>query len=107
MTFEVPGIDGNLLFEGKFVTPTQVVGSVRQGLGHSSFELIKLATVGREELAGIYGTYEWAPGKVLLVAAGQEQPILRGLRVRTDRCAASRSAVTSSWPARRCPRAFP
>ena len=32
MTFEVPGIDGNLLFEGKFVTPTQVVGSVRQGL---------------------------------------------------------------------------
>ena len=75
MTFEVPGLDGNLLFEGKFVTPTQVVGSVRQGLGHTTFELIKLSAVGREDLAGIYGTYEWAPGKVLLVAQGQEQPI--------------------------------
>ncbi len=75
MTFEAPGVDSNLLFEGKFVTPTRVVGSVRQGLGHTNFELIKLAPLTREDMAGIYGTYEWAPGKVLLVAPGQGQPI--------------------------------
>jgi dienelactone hydrolase len=75
MTFEVPGVDGNLLFDGKFVTPTHLVGSVRQGLGQTSFELIKLAPLAGDEIAGIYGTYEWAPGKVLLVAPGQEQPI--------------------------------
>jgi len=75
MTFEVPGLDGNLQFDGKFVTPRQVVGSVRQGLGQTTFELLKLATVTHDDLVGIYGTYEWAPGKVLLVAPGQEQPV--------------------------------
>ena len=75
MTFELPGVDGNLVFDGKFVTPTKLVGSVRQGLGHTTFELIKLVSVEPEALAGMYGTYEWAPNKVLLVAPGQEQPI--------------------------------
>jgi dienelactone hydrolase len=75
MSFEIPGQDGNLLFEGKFATPTQLTGSVRQGLGHTRFEMIKLAAVTAADLAGVYGTYEWAPGKVLLVAPGQEQPV--------------------------------
>lgn len=75
MSFEVPGQEGNLLFEGKFATPTRLVGSVRQGLGHTRFELLKLAEVSPDDMAGLYGTYEWAPGKVLLVAPGQERPI--------------------------------
>ena len=75
MSFEVPGQDGNLLFEGKFATPTRLVGSVRQGLGHTQFEMIKLADVTSDDLVGLYGTYEWAPGKVLLIAPGQDQPV--------------------------------
>ena len=76
MSFEVPGVDGNLLFEGKFDTPTRVVGSVRQGLGHTRFRPAEdRARVTADDMAGVYGTYEWAPGKVLLVAPGQEKPI--------------------------------
>ena len=75
MTFEIPGLDGNLLFEGKFLSPTQLAGSVRQGLGYTRFELLKLAAVTSADMAGAYGTYEWAPGKVLLVTAGQERPV--------------------------------
>lgn len=75
MSFELPALGGNLLFEGKFVTPTQLTGSVRQGFGHTQFELIKLAAIGRDDTAGVHGTYEWAPGKVLLIAPGDEQPV--------------------------------
>ena len=71
MSFEVPGAQANLLFDGRFDTPTHVRGSVRQGLGYTRFELLKLAPVTPADLAGIYGTYEWAPGKVLLIAPGQ------------------------------------
>lgn len=75
MSFEIPGEDGNLLFDGRFDTPGQLTGSVRQGLAHTSFTLLKIAPVSSADLAGVYGTYEWAPGKVLLVTAGQEQPV--------------------------------
>jgi dienelactone hydrolase len=72
MSFEVPGAQANLLFEGRFDTPTQVRGSVRQGLGYTRFELLKLATVTPTDLSGVYGTYEWGPGKVMLLAPGQD-----------------------------------
>jgi dienelactone hydrolase len=75
MSFEVPGADGNLLFEGRFETPTRMAGSVRQGLAYTRFAFIKIAPVTANDMAGVYGTYEWAPGKVLLVAPGQERPV--------------------------------
>ncbi len=75
LSFEVPGLDGNLLFEGRFETPTRVTGSVRQGLGYTRFALLKIAPVTAADMEGVYGTYEWAPGKVLLVAPGQVHPI--------------------------------
>ncbi len=75
MTFEIPGAQANMLFDGRFDTPTRVRGNVRQGFGSTWFELLKLAPLTPADLRGIYGTYEWAPGKVLLVAPGQENPI--------------------------------
>jgi dienelactone hydrolase len=75
LSFEIPGAQANLLFDGRFESPTRVRGSVRQGLGYTRFELLKLASVTRDDLAGVYGTYEWAPGKVLLVASGQDHPV--------------------------------
>jgi len=75
MSFEVPGAEANLLFEGRFQTPGSVTGSVRQGSGYSRFELFRLAEVSAADVAGLYGTYEWGPGKVLLVAPGQDQPV--------------------------------
>ena len=75
MSFEVPGAQANLLFEGRFDAPGRVRGSVRQGLGYTRFELLKVADLTPKELEGVYGTYEWAPGKVLLVAPGEEQPV--------------------------------
>ncbi|HTV02553.1 MAG TPA: alpha/beta fold hydrolase [Luteitalea sp.] len=75
MSFEIPGADANLLFEGRFETATQLRGSVRQGMGYTRFEMLKLAPVTAGDLAGAYGTYEWAPGKVLLLAPGQDGAI--------------------------------
>lgn len=75
MSFEIPGAGGNLLFEGRFDTPTKLSGSIRQGLAYTRFTLIKIAPVTDADMAGVYGTYEWAPGKVLLVAPGQERPV--------------------------------
>ncbi len=75
VSFEVPGLGGNLLFEGRFHSPTRLEGSVRQGLAATNFAMVKLAQVTAADLAGVYGTYEWAPGKVLLVAPGEEKPI--------------------------------
>lgn len=75
MSFEVPGAEANLLFEGRFDSPTRVRGSVRQGLGYTRFELHKVAVLPAADLEGAYGTYAWADGKVLLIAPGDEQPI--------------------------------
>ena len=75
MSFEIPGAEANLLFDGRFEKPTLVRGSVRQGMGYTRFELIKTATLTAADLDGLYGTYEWAAGKVLLVAPGEHQPI--------------------------------
>lgn len=73
--FEVPGANANMLFEGRFENAGRVQGSVRQGMGYSRFELLRLATLQPADLQGLYGTYEWAPGKVMLIAPGQSQPI--------------------------------
>lgn len=75
MSFEVPGAEANLLFEGRFESPTRVRGSVRQGLGHTRFQLLRVATLAPNDLDGVYGTYAWGDDKVLLIAAGDEQPI--------------------------------
>ncbi len=75
LSFEIPGAGGNLLFEGRFETPAMVRGSVRQGLAHSNFELHRLAPLTADDLEGAYGTYEWAPGKVLLISKGQDNPV--------------------------------
>ncbi|WP_396624282.1 alpha/beta hydrolase family protein [Luteitalea sp.] len=75
VTFEVPGQQGNLLFEGRFDGDAHLRGNVRQGYGYARFELLRLADVTAAQLSGVYGTYEWAPGKVLLIAPGQEAPI--------------------------------
>lgn len=75
VSFEVPGLQGNLLFEGRFDGEDRLRGNVRQGYGYARFELLRLADLTPAQLAGTYGTYEWAPGKVLLVAPGQEAPV--------------------------------
>lgn len=75
MSFEVPGAESNLLFEGRFESPTRVRGSVRQGLGYTRFELLKVAALSPSELEAVYGTYSWGDDKVLLIAPGEEQPI--------------------------------
>lgn len=75
LAFEIPGLDGNLQFDGRFDSPGRVTGSVRQGYAQTRFTLLRTAPVTDADMAGVYGTYEWAPGKVLLVARGQERPV--------------------------------
>ena len=75
MSFEVPGAEANLLFDGRFETDARIRGSVRQGLGYTRFELHKVASLPAADLADVYGTYVWGEDKVLLVAPGEEQPI--------------------------------
>ena len=72
MTFEIPGQRDNLLFDGHFESGGRVRGSVRQGFGRASFELLKVAPLTPDDLKGVYGTYESGQGHVILVAPGQE-----------------------------------
>lgn len=67
LSFEVPGISGNLLFEGRHQNGV-MSGSVRQARSISRFELIKLAEARPEAIARIVGNYELAPGRVILIA---------------------------------------
>jgi uncharacterized protein len=66
VSFEVPGANGNLLFEGRHQNGT-VSGSVRQASSSSRFEMIKLAAPAPETIADITGDYELAPGRVILI----------------------------------------
>lgn len=75
MSFEIPGAGANLLLEGRFEDAGRVRGSVRQGMGYSRFELLRVKELAPADQSALYGTYEWAPGKVLLVAPGQDEPL--------------------------------
>jgi pimeloyl-ACP methyl ester carboxylesterase len=67
LSFEVPGVSGNLLFEGRHQDGV-MSGSVRQARATSRFELIKLFSTTPESIARIVGNYELAPGRVILIA---------------------------------------
>jgi uncharacterized protein len=67
LSFEVPGINGNLLFEGRH-QDGMLSGSVRQSRSSSRFELIKLVTASPETITQIIGNYELEPGRVILIA---------------------------------------
>jgi alpha-beta hydrolase superfamily lysophospholipase len=67
LSFEVPGISGNLLFEGRHQDGV-MSGSVRQARSTSRFELIKLIETTPETIAEVVGNYELAPGRVILIA---------------------------------------
>lgn len=67
LSFEVPGVSGNLLFEGRHQDGV-MSGSVRQARSTSRFELIKLFSTTPESIARIVGNYELAPGRVILIA---------------------------------------
>jgi uncharacterized protein len=66
LSFEVPGANGNLLFEGRHQNGT-VSGSVRQASSSRHFEMIKLASLAPETITDVTGDYELAPGRVILV----------------------------------------
>lgn len=66
VSFEVPGANGNLLFEGRHQNGT-VSGSVRQATSSTRFEMIKLAAPDPETTAQITGDYELAPGRVIFI----------------------------------------
>lgn len=67
LSFEVPGVSGNLLFEGRHQNGV-MSGSVRQARSTSRFELIKLFAATPDSIARIVGNYELAPGRVILIA---------------------------------------
>jgi dienelactone hydrolase len=72
VTFELPGAQGNLLFEGELREGGRVTGSVRQGFAWSSFELLRTHTVARETLRSLAGDYEaGGPEDVILVHTTQ------------------------------------
>jgi uncharacterized protein len=66
LSFEVPGLHGNLLFEGRRERET-LSGWVRQARSSSRFELIKLASVSDAAITQLSGDYELEPGHVILV----------------------------------------
>ncbi len=68
LSFEVPGVSGNLLFEGRHRDGV-MSGSVRQARSTSRFELIKLfVDDAGDRSREIVGNYELAPGRVILIA---------------------------------------
>jgi len=70
--FELPAVGGNMRFDGRFRKDGRIDGTVRQGIsGHSAFELMRLARPTETDLDGIFGTYVWDDGHVLLVAPAE------------------------------------
>lgn len=69
--FDVSGATTRLAFEGKRRGPGRVTGTVRQGRGAASFELLKVATLSPARLDAIAGTYELEPGHNVLIARSQ------------------------------------
>jgi hypothetical protein len=71
LKFEVRGERTRLAFEGRRRDAGRVTGTVRQGRGATSFELLKVATLPADRLEAIAGTYELEPGHHVLVARSQ------------------------------------
>ncbi len=69
--FDVRGSKTRLAFEGRRRAPGRVTGTVRQGRGAASFELLKVATLPPARLDAIAGTYELEPGHNVLIARSQ------------------------------------
>jgi dienelactone hydrolase len=69
--FDVSGAKTRLAFEGKRRGAGRVTGTVRQGRGAASFELLKVATLPPARLDAIAGTYELEPGHNVLIARSQ------------------------------------
>ena len=71
LRFDVRGAKTRLAFEGHRREAGRVTGTVRQGRGAASFELLKVATLPADRLDAIAGTYELEPGHHVLVARSQ------------------------------------
>jgi uncharacterized protein len=69
--FDVRGDKTSLAFDGKRREAGRVTGTVRQGRGAASFELLKVVPLSPARLEAIAGTYELEPGHNVLVARSQ------------------------------------
>src|SRR5829696_6484185 len=69
--FDVRGAKTSLAFDGKRRAAGRVTGTVRQGRGAASFELLKVVPLAPDRLDAIAGTYELEPGHNVLVARSQ------------------------------------
>jgi dienelactone hydrolase len=71
LRFDVRGATTRLAFDGKRREPGRITGTVRQGRGSASFELLKVAKLSAARLDAIAGTYELEPGHHVLIARSQ------------------------------------
>jgi len=71
LRFDVRGEHTRLAFEGRRREAGRVTGTVRQGRGAASFELLKVATLPPARLDAIAGTYELEAGHHVLIARSQ------------------------------------
>jgi uncharacterized protein len=69
--FDVRGTKTRLAFEGRRREPGRLTGTVRQGRGAASFELLKVAALPPARREAIAGTYELEPGHHVLIARSQ------------------------------------
>jgi dienelactone hydrolase len=72
LSFEVPGAQANLLFQGKRKDAGRVSGRIRQSVATAPFELIKVAALSAETLDAVSGNYEIEPGRVVLITRASE-----------------------------------
>lgn len=76
LSFELPGVHDNLLFEGRLRGNDRIEGSIRQGVrGYARFEMIRLARLSADRMQGLLGTYTWGDDHVLLVAASGDAAV--------------------------------
>jgi dienelactone hydrolase len=71
LRFDVHGEKTRLAFDGRRRDAGRVTGTVRQGRGSASFELLKVAKLASARLDAIAGTYELEPGHHVLIARSQ------------------------------------
>jgi len=71
LRFNVSGSQTHLAFDGKRRETGRITGTVRQGRGAATFELLKVATLPAARLDAIAGTYELEPGHNVLIARSQ------------------------------------
>lgn len=70
--FDVRGAQTRLAFEGRRRAKGRVTGTVRQGRGATTFELLKVAALPAARLDAIAGTYELEPGHNVLIARSKD-----------------------------------